>query len=249
MTFTTTETEGGVATVSLARGKVNALNGAVVSELRSRLAELEPDPLCRAVVLTGRGRFFSFGFDVPELYGLSKEEFTAYLESFTGLYTYLFAYPKPVVAALNGHAVAGGCMLGLACDVRVMASGGAKIALNEIRFGSSLIAGATEMLRFQVGSAAAARVLTSGAMLTAGEAREIGLVEEVAPEERVLERAREIASDLGSRAASAFAGVKRLLRGPVVEEMRRREPESIRAFVEIWYSEPTRASLREIQIR
>lgn len=249
MSFTELDSNDGVATITLFRGKVNALNGAVVAELGGRLRELESDPGIRAVVLTGRGRFFSFGFDVPELLSFSREEFTAYLESFCGLYTYLFLHPKPVVAALNGHAIAGGCMLALACDSRVMADAEAKISLNEITFGSSVPAGSAEMLRFQVGSAAAAKVLYSGAMYPGDEARRLGLVEELAPEAEVLERARRAASDLGSKPASAFASVKALLRAPVAEGMRRREAESIREFVEIWYSAPTRAKLREIRIR
>ncbi len=249
MSFTELETDDGIATVTLARGKVNALNGAVVAELRGRLEELEGDPMIRAVVLAGRGAFFSFGFDVPEFLAFSKKEFSAYLAAFTGLLSYLFLYPKPVVAALNGHAIAGGCMLALACDGRVMATGKAKISLNEISFGSSVFAGSTEMLRFWVGSAAATKVLFSGAMFLAEEAQSLGLVEEVQPEEAVLGRARRIASDLASRSTGAFASIKLLLRRPVIEETRRREEESIQEFVEIWYSAATRAKLREIRIR
>lgn len=249
MSFVERETGEGIATLFLARGKVNALNGAVVAELRSRLEELEADPGVAAVVLAGRGRFFSFGFDVPELFPLSKEEFTAYVTAFCGLYRYMFLYPKPLVAALSGHAVAGGCMLALACDGRIMATGNAKISLNEITFGSTIFAGSVELLRFWVGNAAATKVLTSGAMFSADEARSLGLVEEARPEEAVLDRAREVASDLASRSPSAFAGMKALLRRPVAEEMERREQESIREFVENWYSAPTRAKLREIRIR
>jgi 3,2-trans-enoyl-CoA isomerase len=249
MSYTEMETSNGIATVSLVRGKVNALNGAVVAELRSRLQELEADPEVRAVVLTGRDRFFSFGFDIPEFLAFSKEEFTAYLTAFTELYTYLFLYPKPVVAALNGHAIAGGCMLALACDCRVMAVGKTKISLNEISFGSSIFAGSTEMLRFKVGNLAATKILYSGALFSAEEALDIGLVDELESEEKVVDRAKKVAAELGSRPASAFASIKALLRRPVAEEMRRREQASIREFVEIWYSPSTWANLQKILIR
>jgi 3,2-trans-enoyl-CoA isomerase len=249
MSFTDLKTDDGIATVTLARGKVNALNDAVVAELRCRLEELEGDAKIRAVVLTGRGPFFSFGFDVPGFLEFPKAEFTAYLTAFAGLLSYLFLYPKPLVAALNGHAIAGGCMLALACDRRIMATGKAKCALNEISFGSSVFAGSTEMLRFWVGSAAATEVLYSGEMFSAEQARSLGLVDEVQPEEAVLDRAAKAASDLASRPAAAFASIKLLLRRPVIEEIRRREEESIREFVEIWYSPGTRAKLRNIRIR
>lgn len=249
MSFIETELRDGIATLTLSRGKVNALNADVVAELMSHLAKLRADTQVRAVVLTGKGRFFSFGFDVPEFLAFSKADMATYLEAFTGLYAELFVYSKPVVAALTGHAVAGGCVLAIACDSRIMASGKAKIALNEISFGSSVLAGIAEMLRFQVGSAVATRVLYSGAMFPAEEARAMGLVDEVEPEERVMDRARSVASDLGSRSPSAFAHVKVLLRGPVAEEIRRREKDSIAEFIEIWYSPETWAKLQEIQIR
>jgi enoyl-CoA hydratase/carnithine racemase len=140
-------------------------------------------------------------------------------------------------------------MLALACDRRIMATGKAKCSLNEISFGSSVFAGSTEMLRFCVGSAAATKVLYSGEMFSAEEAKGLGLVDDVQPEEAVRDRAAKVASDLASRPATAFASIKLLLRRPVIEEIRRREEESIREFVEIWYSPGTRAELRNIRIR
>ncbi|MCI0607192.1 enoyl-CoA hydratase/isomerase family protein [bacterium] len=237
-----------IAVLTLNKGKVNALNGDVVDQLRAHLKALENDPEIRSVILTGTGKFFSFGFDIPEFLSFTKEKFTDYLINFTQIYTYLFLYPKPVVAALNGHAIAGGCMLALACDYRVMVSGTAKISLNEIRFGSSLFAGSIEMLRFWVGNATASRVVYSGSMYTSDEARNIGLVHEVAQESELLTVARRVASDFGSRDASAFASIKSLLRRTVAQEITLHEAESIREFVEIWYSEATWKNLQNIKI-
>lgn len=238
-----------IATVALARGKVNALNGEVVAELAGHLDSLESNQDVRALVLTGRGKFFSFGFDIPEFLSFPRERFAEFVTDFTKLYMRLFLYPKPVVAALNGHAIAGGCMLALACDSRLMVPGGARISLNEIAFGSSVFAGATEMLRFWVGSANATRILTSGAMFTAPEARVLGLVQDVLPEEDVLPEAVRVAANLASKHPDAFASIKSLLRRPVADEMARRERDSIREFIGIWYSPRTWANLREIRIR
>jgi len=248
MNFVEVETSEGIATVVLSRGKVNALNGMVVDNLRERLKVLEVDQDLKALVLTGYGKFFSFGFDIPEFLSYTKEEFTNYLTNFTDLYTYLFLYPKPVVAALNGHTIAGGCMLALACDSRVMASGKGKISLNEIAFGSSVFAGSTEMLRFWIGSANATKVLYSGAMYSAEEAMSLGLVQEIVNEDNLMVQARRIASDLASKQSPAFASIKSLLRKPIAEDMMQRERASIREFVDIWYSEPTWANLQDIKI-
>ena len=124
-------TDQRLAEVRLERGKVNALDEEVVDELAECFRRLAGDPDVRSIVLTGTGKFFSFGFDIPGFLGHSKEAFLAYLRKFAALYRDLFAHPKPVVAALNGHAVAGGCMLALACDARLMAAGKGKVALNE----------------------------------------------------------------------------------------------------------------------
>ena len=238
----------GIATLVLSRGKVNAINGEVVEQLKGQLQSLEVDPEVRAIILTGSGKFFSFGFDIPEFLAFSKEQFKNYLHHFTGLYTQLFGYPKPVVAALNGHTIAGGCMLALACDQRVMVTGKARIALNEIGFGASLLAGATEMLRFAVGNSNATKILYSGALYSAEEALGLGLVDQVVPEPDLMDTARWRALEMGSKHPPAFAGIKNLLRAAVVEEMNRRENQSIEEFTEIWYSDPTWANLQEIKI-
>jgi Delta3-Delta2-enoyl-CoA isomerase len=248
MDFVTLHEGDGISTVTINRGKVNALNSAVVDQLRALLTTLERDRGAESVVLTGSGKFFSFGFDIPEFLSLTKEQFTDFLINFCDLYRYLFLYPKPVVAALNGHTIAGGCMLALACDYRVIVSGKAKISLNEIGFGSSVFAGSVEMLRFWTGNANATQILYSGAMFPAEEARHLGLVHEVAPDGDCLVTARKAASDLASKHLPAFASIKSLLRRPIAEEMRRFEKESIEKFADIWYSEATWAKLQTIRI-
>lgn len=247
--FVRLEREDTVARLTLQRGKVNAIDDELVEELRHVLARVKRDAEARAVVLGGSGPFFSFGFDIPKFLDYSRQQFTAFLEAFTELYTYLFTYPKPVVAAVNGHAVAGGCMLALACDRRVMAEGGAKIALNELGFGATVPAGSVEMLRFAAGDRNAAEVLYSAAMFTAERALSLKLVDEVAPAEKVQHEALRLARALGKQPARAFASIKAQLRGMVADEMRRREPASIAEFVDIWYSEETWETLQTITIR
>lgn len=248
MDFIESQRSGGIATLTLRRGKVNALNGAVINQLRGTLKTLECDPEVKAIVLTGAGKFFSFGFDIPEFLSFTKEQFTEYLTSFTELYTYIFLYPKPIVAALNGHTIAAGCMLALACDYRVMVSGKAKIALNEISFGSSVFAGSTEMLRFWVGGANATAVLLSGAMYAAEEAKSLGLVQEVTTDGKLMDMAGKVASDFASKYQAAFFSIKSLLRKGIGKDMRDQERDAIKEFVDIWYSESTWANLKNITI-
>src|SRR5262245_44401730 len=154
--------EGGIAEVRLERGKVNALDEQMVDELARCFRELADDARVRGILVTGAGKFFSFGFDIPEFLPMPKGAFAEYLQKFTALYRDLFALPKPVVAAINGHAVAGGCMLAAACDARVMVRDNAKIGLNEIGFGSSLFAGSLALLGFWVGGRRAQEIALGG---------------------------------------------------------------------------------------
>ena len=249
MEFVKRELHNGIATLTLQRGKVNALNNSVIEEISTALHNFESDREVKAVILTGRDKFFSFGFDIPEFMTYSKTAFTDFVISFTNLYSYLFLYPKPVVAALNGHTIAGGCMLALACDVRVMAAGKGKIALNEIGFGSSVFAGATEILLFHVGGKNATDILYHGLMYSADDAKKMNLIDSVVSEEQLTEESIQTARTLGDKYPPAFKSVKRFLREPVADSYRPREMQSIEEFVENWYSDATWENLKKIQIR
>ena len=249
MNFVHKSIDDGIATLTLSRGKVNALNEPVVEHLNGRLADLQNDGSVKAIILAGQGKFFSFGFDIPEFLSYSKESFTEYLTKFTGLYTYMFLFPKPLVAALNGHTVAGGCMLATACDHRIMVSGKARISLNEIGFGSSLFAGNIEMLKFHVGQKNAETIVYSGAMYSAEEALQLRLIDQISSEGDLKDEARKVAQEFAKKDAAAFMSIKGLLRRPVAEEMIKREKDSILEFVDIWYSENTWKNLQEIKIR
>ena len=239
----------GLARLQISRGKVNALTPEVIETLRTFLEEAAQDEETRAVILTGSGQFFSFGFDIPEFLAFTPARFTAFLETFTSFYRVLFAFPKPVVAAINGHAVAGGCMLALACDYRLMTSDRGKIGLNEVSFASTVFAGSAEMLRFWVGSAAASAILLGGQLYRANEALQLGLIHEAVPAADFESRVRERAEALATAKQPAYGHTKMLLRAPIVDEMLRSEAKSIERFVAIWYSRETWRELEKITIR
>jgi Delta3-Delta2-enoyl-CoA isomerase len=236
--------QDGIARVAIRRGKVNAFNDAVIEELSRTFGELALDPSVRAITLTGTGKFFSFGFDIPQFLGYNKEQFTRYLTNFTRLYREIFLHPKPVVAMLNGHTIAGACMIATSCDYRVMVTGKARISLNEINFGSSVFAGSVEMLRRLVGPRNAESILYSGAMYTAEEALRMGLVDQVVSEADLEDEAGKVAREYAARDPDAFRSIKGLLRRAAAEQMEKTEKDSIEEFVKIWYSEKTWARLQ-----
>jgi enoyl-CoA hydratase/carnithine racemase len=238
-----------IANVTLRRGKVNAINGDVIDELSSCFKGLAKNDNIKAVILTGTGAFFSFGFDIPEFLKYKKADFHTFLIKFTEFYTYLFLFPKPVIALLNGHAIAGGCMLALACDYRIMGIGNPKISLNEIQFGSTVFAGSVEMLRFCAGSRNAEQILYSGAMYSAEEALELSFIHEAVSEKELNNSAMRVATLFSLKKLPAFSSIKYLLRKPIVEIMVKKEQDSVIDLVDIWYSEETRKQIQKINIR
>jgi enoyl-CoA hydratase len=154
-----------------------------------------------------------------------------------------------VVAALNGHTIAGGCMIALACDRRLMAEGKGKISLNEVSFGASVFAGCVEMLRNITGNRTAEKILLSGDMYSPEQALRLGLVDRVCPPGELREAAVQEARDMAARDGTAFESIKKLIREPVAGRMRSGEEASIREFADIWYSEATWKRLEKIEIR
>ncbi len=248
MSFVSVAKKDQIGIITMSRGKVNALNGEMVDQIHECLLKAESDDTVRALILTGSGKFFTFGFDIPAFMTFSREEFSGYLEKFTNLYARIFGFPKPVIAALNGHTIAGGCMMATACDYRIMVKGKAKISLNEITFGSSVFAGNTSILMYCTGTRNAQEILYSGKMYSAEEALGLGLVDLVTSEEDLPVRTEIVAREFASKDPVAFRSIKELLRKPVLEEIIRSEAQSIKNFVEIWYSDSTRKHLDLIKI-
>jgi len=249
MGFVSKTIEGPVATLTLNRGKVNAINEALAEELRENLEDILSDNSVKAVLLTGQGVFFSFGLDIPEFLSYSKQDFNRFVRKFADLYTYIFTYPKPVIAALNGHTIAGGFMLATACDYRVMVTGKSRISLNEITFGSSLFPGSAEMLRYCVGDRKAEIIGVTGDMYSAEQAKEMGLVDLVSTEESLTQDCMTVAAGFVSRFGLAYQSIKKLLRSDTALNMREKDDRYREEMIDIWYSEDTWARLKMIKIR
>lgn len=239
----------GLATVTLKRPKVNAINEEMVAELHSAFREAESDGRVRAVILKGSGSFFSFGFDIPGFMDAPKDEFQIFVTAFSGLTRYIFAFPKPVLAGLNGHAVAGGCVLALACDRRVMVSGKPKIALNELSIGAPVFTSIAEMLKLATGPRNAQGLLYSGRMCPAEDALALGLVDEAPSPEEFEAALTSAANALANVPGEAFRITKTLLRKDALDRIDRDEEYSISDFVDVWYSQETREKLAKVEIR
>jgi enoyl-CoA hydratase len=198
------EISDGIAVLTLNRPKVlNALNAALLGELDAALDALAADPSVRAVILTGSGeKAFAAGADIHELAALSAVEGQALAERGQRIFGKLESLGKPVIAAINGFALGGGCELALAVSIRI-ASETARIGQPEVKLGLIPGYGGSQRLPRLVGKGAALKLLLTGEMISAAEALRIGLVEEVVPAAELLPRAKSLASAIAAVAPIA----------------------------------------------
>jgi enoyl-CoA hydratase len=207
------EREDNVAIVTINRPKVlNALNGATVCELGEAFSELAADPEARAVVLTGAGgKAFAAGADISEFNDLvSAREATNFGLRGQGVLNHIESLPKPVIAAINGFALGGGCELAMACDIR-LAADTARLGQPEINLGIIPGYGGTQRLARLVGRGAAKLLCMSGDPLDAAEALRIGLVDRVVPATDLLDEAKQLARRLAGKAPVALASIKQAI--------------------------------------
>ena len=241
--------DDGIVELKLARAPVNALDPALCRDLRAALDAAVIDE-ARGIVLSGGPKVFSAGLDVPYLLGLGddREALTSAWQTFFAAARALAACPVPVAVAINGHAPAGGCVLALCCDYRVMAAGEYRIGLNETQVGLVAPEGVQRLLRRAVGSNRADRLLVMGELVEAERALQIGLVDELADIDDVATRAREWLRQLLALPREAMLQTRRIARADLMEAM---QPEHIQLerFVEAWSAPGTQNALRALVAR
>jgi enoyl-CoA hydratase len=206
------ERSGDVATIIMNDTKANVLNKAFFEQMLSVLAELEADSAVKAVILTGHSKFFSAGLDLKTLPALSKEELLPVLLQFSEMTLGLFAFPKPLIAAVNGHALAGGCVLMLCCDRRLLVSEGAKIGLNEVAIGLALPTFVSELALAVLGRAAVQEAVLEATIYDPQGALDIGYADRLVAAEALMEEASAVAIRLARLPNTAYGTTKLRLR-------------------------------------
>jgi enoyl-CoA hydratase/carnithine racemase len=221
-----TTTHGDVAVLTLDHGPVNALDVELLRALPDALAAAGDAP----VVLTGAGRSFSAGVDLKRIVAGGAAYVEEFLPALSAAFLAVFDHPRPVVAAVNGHALAGGCVLAAACDLRFMSGG--TIGLTELAAGVPFPTVAIEVMRHATGPAADRLVLTAH-RLDPAEARRVGLVHEVVTED-LLAAAVASAAKLAAVPAAVYALAKRQLHAPAHERIAARRDVDDQAVVALW---------------
>jgi enoyl-CoA hydratase len=236
--------QDGVAMLRLADGKANTMSIEFCETLTARFAAISP---ARAVVMTGTGRIFSAGVDLLRLVEGGAPYVRKFLPALSTMLATVFSHPAPVVAAINGHAIAGGCVLACAADKRLMARDSGRIGVTELLVGVPFPPVAMEIMRYATAPQFFADAIFSGATYTPLEAVGRGLVHDVVDPQALLDRAIAAANALAALPPKAFALSKRQTREPALQRMK--NPDLDAAIEQTWTAPETLNRVRDYVAR
>ena len=238
---------GGVAILRMAHGKANALDLEFCDALTRQLDECRRSP-DRVIVLTGTGRMFSAGVDLLRLVDGGAMYVREFLPAVCRTFEALFSLMKPVVAAINGHAIAGGCVIACAADFRMMAREPGRIGVPELLVGVPFPVVPLEIMRFAVPPHHLQSLMYRGVTLPADAALEHGLVNAVVDPERLLDDAIAVADGMAALPPTAFELTKSQLREPALQRIGAGQATDA-AVQDVWASHETLTAIREFVSR
>jgi enoyl-CoA hydratase/carnithine racemase len=238
--------DGATREIRMARPPVNALNPELVQALHEAISAA-PQSGARMLLLSGRTGLFSAGLDVPALLALEPAQLADFWDRFFGLLGCMAASPIPIVAAITGHSPAGGAVLSLYCDYRVMAAGEYRIGLNEVQVGLFVPGNIQYALRRLIGAHRAERMLVEGAMLQSEQALAIGLVDQLCAADEVVAQALSWCERHLKLPPTAMARTREVARADLVDAMR--GSLDVTAMTTGWFGEETQSTLRRLFLK
>jgi enoyl-CoA hydratase len=232
----------GILTIRMAHGKASALDLELCLAMQSAFEEAAADDGVGAVVLTGTGSIFSAGVDLPRMINAGGDYVQRFVEALDAALRGLFVFPKPVVAAVNGHAIAGGAILAFACDHRLMSAG--RIGVPEMLVGVPFPAVALAIVQFAMPRQHLQPMIYFGRTIEAEAAKSIGIIDDVPASDDLLSCAHTIAKTLASIPRAAFRLTKRQLREPYLRDASHIAVASADEIDAIWAATDTHDHIR-----
>jgi len=235
-----------LAVITLDRGRSNPMNAEMVYELSSVITDFAGDDAIGGVIITGKENFFSAGLDLIEVYDYDEETSRQFWFDFLNLQNILINFKKPLVAAITGHSPAGGCVLAVCCDYRVMAQGKYVIGLNEIPVGIIVPDSIFNVYSFWIGKRKAYQYLLEGRLLSVDEALRDGLIDEVCEPADVMELAEKKIRTYMQLNPVTWSQSKMNLRKELIGQLKGDQTETLNMMLKQWWSPETRRTLQLI---
>ncbi len=234
----------GYTIVQMNRGKVNAINYDMVQELRHVFRDIENDNAVKGAILTGQPHYFSAGLDLIELFQYDKRQIEDFFHVFGALFIELMQITKPVISAITGHSPAGGCVLAVATDNRIMADGEQYIiGLNEVAVNIQISQNLIETYAFWIGEGLASRYVMEGKLLNGKEALSAGLVDELVPLEQVLPKAETKMQHYLQADQEILLNTKSKLRKNLISKLDLNAKNSLKEAAILWWKPEIRAKM------
>ena len=230
-----------ITTLRMSHGKVNAMSLEFCETLTQHLKTLQTQS-CRAVILIGNSRVFSAGVDLIRLIEEPVDYLDRFLPALCEMFETVFSFPRPLVALVSGHAVAGGCVLACASDYRVIESQ-AHIGVPELRVGVPFPAAGLEIMRWAANQAAFQQIISAGATFTGPAAVDVGLADESVDHDSLLEAGQQAVERLLTVPPEIFELTKRQMRLPVIDRIARCQETFGSEIDRLWRSPNTRATV------
>jgi 3,2-trans-enoyl-CoA isomerase len=235
-----------LAIITLDRGRSNPINAEMVTELTTLINSLAGDDQVGGVILTGKENFFSAGLDLIEVYDYDEQKTKQFWIDFLNLQSVLVNFKKPMVAAISGHSPAGGCVLAICCDYRVMASGKYIIGLNEIPVGIIVPDSIFSIYSFWIGKRKAYQYLLEGKLLSVDEALSDGLIDEVCEAADVMAAAEKKVRAYMKLNPATWGQSKMNLRKEIINQVNTDQSVTLDMMLKQWWSPVTRQTLQFI---
>ena len=240
-TVNATDHDGGVRLLTLNRPPANAIDETLLGDLLGAVETARDDAAVRAVVLTGAGAFFGAGFDLsapPRDAAATARMGMLYRDAHVAL----LELPKPTLAMVNGHAIAGGLVMALACDYRLGRDGDYRVGLNEVAIGASYPRVAFEIVRLRLSHARASELLLGAALYPANQALRLGLVDELFAADQLEPTVLRRAARMGAFPRDAYAHTKAALVAEAVARVHAETPVEAERALAVWLSKESRAA-------
>jgi len=235
-----------IAILKIDHGKKNPIDSTMIGEIYKALKDLRDDPEIHGLVLgSASDRFFSIGFDIPNLFDLSRVDFGTFYKAFTELCLELYTFPKPTAAAVQGHATAGGFILTLACDYRICSQGHVLMGLNEAKLGVPVPYFSALVLEAKVGKTNTDSIIEEGEFFLPEEALKMGLVDDILESDEVMPNAIVAASDVTPDIMDTYRTIKSARTARIEAIVQKALGEKTEAFLDRWYSPEVRENLKE----
>lgn len=234
------------AVIGLKRGRSNAINAEMVAELSQLFRSIENDDNIKGLIITGNEGFFSAGLDLIELYDYDELKIRKFWEDFLGLVSTMASFKKPFLTAISGHSPAGGCVLALCSDYRIMAEGKYIIGLNEVPVGIIVPESIFHLYSFWLGEAKAYRFLLEGKLLNPKEALENGLIDEIVDPGALVSAAERQMQKFLQLDRTTWQQSKLNLRREMLSKINADHSDSLDIMLKQWWSASTRSILQTI---